>query len=329
MPASPLPARGGSGARRFGLVRLISVLGAACALSGCAPARTGTIWDVYSVGNGPNSGIIWTEYGVIVVDTQETPDGGYLAQQYASQLSQRLWEALSRSRGNLAVKTAHPPVLYAMNTSHSAPRWFGNQGFAKAEIISSGATRRLMQENFDSLRREASGRHNRRELEDLKSTLPTLSVEGSGITLHTPQSDVRFIVLAKGAVPGQSVAWLESERVLFAGDLLPGSGVPDARGRDLEGWIEALSFAVKLDPARVVPGSGAPSDVRGLAALRNYLSRLWSEAGAKVQAGSPVEEAAAKLDLPEFKDWENYKVNHLGNAVEACRQWAESRARRP
>ena len=309
-----------------------AVVATLCALSagGCGANRAGgRIWDYYSVHGGPNSGIIWTEYGVIAVDTQETPSGGYLVSQQAAQTSQKLWEEFNRAGGNLIKRTDPPPVLYVMNTSHLPAAWFGNQSFTQAEIISSAVSRKLMRDEFDLLKGEVSGRHSRRELEDLRMTLPTMSVEGE-LALHTPQSDIRFIVLPSAPLPGMSVVFLESERVLFAGALVPGRGIPDARGRRIPEWIEALEFVEKLNPVAVLPASGAPVEGRRLAALRDYLSRLWAAAGTAAEgAAATAEEAATdpKFDLPEFREWENYGLLHRANVAEALRQRAGGRAR--
>ncbi|MCX7805747.1 MAG: hypothetical protein N3A38_11240, partial [Planctomycetota bacterium] len=290
----PLAAARGDGRRRAAIPAAVAAL-AVLVLTGCGRPSHGRIWDFYSARGGTNSGIIWTEYGTIVVDAQETPSAGYMACQQASLASQRLWEARNRARGDLIKRGEPPPVLYLMNTSHLPQSWFGNQSFTKAEIISSGETRRLMRREFEVLRKEAASRHPRRDLEDLKMTLPTLTVESGAMTLHTPQSDVVFIVLPKAPLPGQAVVFLESEKVLFAGSLVPGSGIPDVRGRDIPAWIEALEFVEKLEPAYVLPASGQPMEGRSLARLRNYLSELWSVARAEAAGRKDGAAGAAKI----------------------------------
>ncbi len=95
------------------------------------------------------------------------------------------------------------------------------------------------------------------------------------------------IILHDGHSPGHAAVWLESSRVLLAGDMLSDIELPLADETGLEAYDLALgSLAQYVRRARIlVPGHGHPTDspMRRWVADRRYLDAIL--------AGRPVEDA--------------------------------------
>ena len=75
--------------------------------------------------------------------------------------------------------------------------------------------------------------------------------------------------------PGDLLAWLPEQRVLFSGDVVYSDRMPSTNAGDIEQWIGFLDELVQLQPVAVVPGHGALTDVRGVQRLQALLRDLW------------------------------------------------------
>lgn len=107
--------------------------------------------------------------------------------------------------------------------------------------------------------------------------------------------------------PGDVVAWLPEQRVLFSGDLLFHGGTPLVLMGSVPGALRALKWLAAFDPATVVPGHGpvlGAAELPGVLAAheRYYRFVLDVVARGRAEDRTPLE-AATGVDLGEFADW--------------------------
>ncbi|MEV4223854.1 MBL fold metallo-hydrolase [Nonomuraea sp. NPDC049725] len=107
--------------------------------------------------------------------------------------------------------------------------------------------------------------------------------------------------------PGDVVAWLPEERVLFSGDLLFHGLTPLVFMGSLEGALRSLDWLAAFGAERVVPGHGPLTDAAGLpgvlAAHERYYRFVLDVARAGRAGGLTPLAAAREADLGEFAGW--------------------------
>ncbi|TDP91796.1 MBL fold metallo-hydrolase [Labedaea rhizosphaerae] len=137
--------------------------------------------------------------------------------------------------------------------------------------------------------------------------LPSVTV-ASELTVYT--GDRRVEVRHPGHpahTPGDLIAWLPDERVLFAGDLVFHGLTPLVLMGSIEGAMRALDWLAAFEPAVLVPGHGPVLPAAELpevfAKIERYLRLVGDAARAGKAAGIGPLEAARATDLGEFAEW--------------------------
>ena len=102
---------------------------------------------------------------------------------------------------------------------------------------------------------------------------------------------------------GDTLVWVSSARTVFTGDILFIEDHPIMWAGPASNWLKALDRIEALDPEIVVPGHGPVTDLRGVRAVRDYISYIYGEAQSRHRAGMDVEEAARDISLSDFESW--------------------------
>ncbi|MEO3807715.1 MBL fold metallo-hydrolase [Sphaerisporangium sp. B11E5] len=107
--------------------------------------------------------------------------------------------------------------------------------------------------------------------------------------------------------PGDVVAWLPGERVLFTGDLLFHGLTPLVLMGSVEGALRSLDWLATFGAAHVVPGHGPlipGADLPGvLAQHERYYRYVMDTARDGLRDGLSPLDTARRADLGEFADW--------------------------
>ncbi|WP_188192188.1 MBL fold metallo-hydrolase [Nonomuraea sp. SYSU D8015] len=107
--------------------------------------------------------------------------------------------------------------------------------------------------------------------------------------------------------PGDVVAWLPEERVLFAGDLLFNGLTPMVLMGSLDGALRSLDWLAAFEAEHVVPGhgplAGAAELPEILAVHERYYRFVLEVAGKGREQGLAPLAAAREADLGEFAEW--------------------------
>ena len=248
----------------------------------------------YTAEGDPNSGIVVTDQGVFVMDTQATP---VMAQ-----------DVIARIRNVTDV-----PVRYVVLTHYHAVRVLGASAYRPQEIIASQDTYDLIVERGAQDMKSEIERFPRlfQAVETIPGlTWPTMTFKGE-MTLWLGKLEVRLIQLGRGHTKGDTVAWLPAQKILFSGDLVEFDATPYAGDAYFGDWPKTLDNIAALEPVALVPGRGAaltsPEMVqRGLAGTRAFVSDLYASVKAGAAQGKDLraiyKETHANLK-PKYGQW--------------------------
>jgi glyoxylase-like metal-dependent hydrolase (beta-lactamase superfamily II) len=121
---------------------------------------------------------------------------------------------------------------------------------------------------------------------------------------------VRLLALGPTHTRGDTIASVEGDRVLFAGDIvMNGTFVAFASPySSVRAWLAALDRLTPLQPTRIVPSHGGMGDASLIAQDRTYLSAVQRRARELKAAGKSADEAATTITQEmqaQFPTWTN------------------------
>lgn len=209
---------------------------------------------------------------------------------------------------------ADHPLQTLVNTHSDPDHTFGNELLAArgVEIVASEAAAELMtQEAADAVTGTkrmpgALGDFARHifgpfDLEGITATGPDRTFTGEE-SVDVGGREVRLIQVGPAHTPGDALVYVPDARLLYAGDILFVGGTPIAWAGPIERWVAALDLILDMDVTAVVPGHGPVSGKAEVAAMREYLVFVETEARKRYEDGLGVDDAITTIDLGKFAD---------------------------
>jgi glyoxylase-like metal-dependent hydrolase (beta-lactamase superfamily II) len=252
----------------------------------------------YTAEGDPNSGIIVTDQGVFVIDTQATP---VMAQ-----------DVIARIRAVTDI-----PVRWIVLSHYHAVRVLGASGYGAEFIIASQGTHDLIVERGEQDMHSEIGRFPRlfRAVESVPGlTWPNIVFEDRMVLHLTYKGRPRTIEIAhvgRGHTKGDTIVWLREDRILYSGDLVEYAATPYTGDAYLRDWPATLDRLEAMQPVALVPGRGAalttPESVKaGLDGTRDFIRMMYGSVEAAARAGRPLnavyKETYDRLK-PKFGHW--------------------------
>jgi glyoxylase-like metal-dependent hydrolase (beta-lactamase superfamily II) len=239
----------------------------------------------FKVGMVPNVGIVVGSRATLVVD----PGMGFKNGQVV------LREVQKVSQG---------PDIYIVNTHFHPEHTTGEAAFPpSAQVIRAAA----QQQDVDEMGMQWVERFRQRspEIDDLLKGVtfrPPTEIFEKEKGLDLGGVRVRLIRLGPGHTRGDTVVFVEGDRVLFSGDLamknlFPAFATPQSDSRT---WLASLDQLAGLQAMQLVPAHYEITDGSAIDGYRSYLNALQSRVAALKQQGKSSEEAATLL-AAEFK----------------------------
>lgn len=243
----------------------------------------------YTAEGDPNSGVIIGERAILVSDATATP-------------------AMARDLIRQIRTVSDMPIRYVLLTHYHAVRVLGASAFAAegcTDIIASQGTYELIVERGAQDVKSEMERFPRlfRGAEEIPGlTWPTLVVAGGDpvrgevpgrITLDLGGVSVQIWSPGPGHTRGDTIAWVEEEKVLFSGDLVEYEAGVYTGDAQLEEWPATLEALRALGAEALVPGRGEA--MKGKADVNKALDYTQRWVRTLFQAGR--EAVAAKMDL--------------------------------
>ncbi|MGE0098949.1 MAG: MBL fold metallo-hydrolase [Hydrogenophaga sp.] len=240
----------------------------------------------YTAEGDPNSGVIIGDKFIMVSDATATP-------------------AMARDLIQQIRKVSDKPIKYVLLTHYHAVRVLGASAYAAegaTEIIASRGTLELIVERGAEDMQSEMERFPRlfRGADSVPGlTWPTLVVgdgkPGRQGSLEVDLGGVKVQIWhpGPGHTRGDTIAWVEEEKVLFSGDLVEYEAGVYTGDAQLEEWPATLEALRSLKAEYIVPGRGEA--MKGNADVNKALDYTQRWVTTLFQAGK--EAAAAGMDL--------------------------------
>ncbi len=264
------------------LLLILAVTAAPLGASGPVLTEVGPgIYAFIGKNGATNSGVVVTEAGVVVIDTQGPKE-----------LAGKLRRGITR--------VTDSPVIFAVNTHYHGDHTFGNQYFKDAyAIIAQENARTALIEKDAPHRARFKGFFGKTSLDGFILTPPGATF-ASELTLWA--GGRTFIITHPGRAhtDGDAYVYMPDEGVVFTGDLLYKGRVPWLGDGDSGGAIRALDELLALDAEVYVPGHGPVAGRADLLAYKKYLTDLRREVRRLKVAGRTIDEVKEEIRLPEY-----------------------------
>lgn len=249
---------------------------------------------VYSAEGDPTSGVIIGDESVMVVDTRSTPVA-------AEDLIRRIREVTDK------------PIEYVLLSHYHAVRVLGASAYDAKYIISSEATRELIEERGEQDYKSEVERFPRL-FEGVESvpglTWPNVTFN-ERMTLWMGGLEVQIMHLGRGHTRGDTVAWLPKQKILFSGDLVEHGATPYTGDAYLADWPHTLQRVRALEPEFLVPGRGdacrgAAECEEAISQTQAFVTELYNSVSEGVAQDAPLKDVydrtVARL-RPQFGEW--------------------------
>jgi cyclase len=230
--------------------------------------------DVYCLyGQGGNIGILKTDEGLLVVDSQ----------------FKGIADKVLKTIATISTK----PIKYLVNTHYHGDHTNGNEVIGKdAVIIMTPICKASLIKN------QKEGEAQPAYLSKVKSWEKDMEIKMGG-------ENVKLLHFGGGHTAGDLVVVFEKSKVIHTGDLFfhgmpPYIDVKD--GSDTENWIRTIeALCEKYPDYKIIPGHGKVTDTENYLKFAGYLKYLRKEVAAAIKAGKTKEQAMETIDLEPYQ----------------------------
>jgi glyoxylase-like metal-dependent hydrolase (beta-lactamase superfamily II) len=255
----------------------------------------------------PNVGIVVGSRATLIVDPG---------------MGRRSGEAVLRE----AQKLSRNAEIYIVNTHFHPEHTTGEAGFpASAKVIRAAAQQQDIEElGMQWVKTFASRSAQVAEvLDGITGFRKPAEIFERDRVLDLGGVRVRLLRLGPGHTRGDTVFFVEEDRILFSGDLamsriFPAFATPQSRAGS---WIASLEAMDALRATRLVPAHGELADASIIGRYRDYLIALRARIGELKRAGKSSDEAAEAVRAefpPKYPDWaQPLRVVAAANAIYA------------
>lgn len=250
------------------------------------------VWALF--GRGGNIGVVITDGGVVVIDTQYESVAPAIVEQIRALTDQ--------------------PIRYIVNTHLHGDHVGGNAVLQRYGVVVAHKN------TYDRMLAgwEGTGMPGRED------GLPQLTFQDE-LRLYLGGVEIQLFHLGRGHTDTDVVVWIPSENVVHVGDLFfnkmaPYVDMPNGAHTGL--WISFIDGVIqRINPdTRVIPGHGELSDVDGLRGMGRFLQAVRS-AVQKAHAEGKSREEILSLTLSdlgeEFADWNGRRLSMALSAAYA------------
>jgi cyclase len=216
---------------------------------------------------------------------------------------------------SMSAVTERAPIGTVVNTHANGDHCYGNGAVGAGEVIASRSSAAEMEDvpaamlaGLVAMAPELGdvGDYITRifgsfRFEEVEPAPPTQTFTGS-MTVDVGDVAVHLREVGPAHTRGDILVEVPERGTVFTGDILFNGGTPVVWSGPFSNWIAACDRIIDTGWPTIVPGHGplaGPDDVR---AVRDYLSWLLDEVGARQATGMTVPETIADIDLGAWAD---------------------------
>lgn len=260
---------------------------------------TDHVWAIpdFNVGLVPNVGIVVGSKATLVVDTGLGPRNG---------------EAIVREMKKVSKNADVYVVLTHYHPEHS----LGAGAFTGAKLVMTRIQQQDMTELGKSIQDTFASRSplNKELLDGVPYPKPDILFDREH---RLDLGGVHVRLMWRGPAPmhtrGDTMVWVEEDRVLFTGDVVMSQRFLAAQNdASLKTWLSVLDELAALKPLHVVPSHGKLGDATLIARDREFVQAVQARVGALKREGKSVDDAVAAV-IAEIAP----KYPEFGNATNA------------
>jgi glyoxylase-like metal-dependent hydrolase (beta-lactamase superfamily II) len=259
-------------------------------------AELGSDLYAFTAEGDPNTGVIVGDDGVMVIDTQATPE--------------MAGDVIARVR-----KVTDKLIRYVVLSHYHAVRVLGASAYGAEQVIASDATRGLIAERGKEDWDSEVGRFPRlfRNAASVPGlTWPTITFPDR-MTLWLGRRRVELMHLGRGHTAGDIVAWVPDARAMFSGDLVEYHSACYCGDAYFADWPKTLEVLAGFAPRAVVPGRGDalrnPVEVGdGIRLTRDFLSTLYGSVSESAAKGLTLRNAFARANEAMAPRFGNFAI---------------------
>jgi cyclase len=205
-------------------------------------------------------------------------------------------------------KTTDKPIRYVFDTHYHGDHADGNQMFAAigATPVASEDSR----SQFDTKGLagfEKSKQTNPAVYGKLNYQKPILYFPRK-LVIDDGTQRVELIHFGHAHTPGDAVAWLPKQGLLFTGDACVNGAFNYAGDGNTASWIRVLTEMQKLPVQRVCPGHGEMGGADVIEKQKRYFVELREAVQRLVDKGRTLDQIRQQIEVPSFKEWTGVDV---------------------
>jgi cyclase len=227
-----------------------------------------------------NAGILRGSRGAVLIDTS-----------FTARRARRLADTVAQ--------LTPLPVRTVINTHHHGDHTYGNFVFPEATVIAHERCR----EAVLSTGLATTNMFPEVEWGAIEIVAPFVTFSDR-LSVFVDDLKVELVEMGPAAhTTNDIVAWIETERVLFSGDLVLHGATPFVLMGSVSGALHVLDRLRSFDSRLIVPGHGAVCGPETIDDQASYLRLVQETAAAAAAQGLSALEAARDCDLGRFAAW--------------------------
>ena len=243
-------------------------------------------------------GFIVCPKGVILISSGATPAGAHLIEQTIAGITSK-------------------PIRWIINIGAQDHHWLGNSYFVNkgAEIVALGRTvkaqKQYVAEHLERLKRFVG-----KEAEAVRPVYASRIVDADRADLTLGGVHIELIWPGNGHFPGDAVAWLPDQRLVFTGDFVFNDRMLGVHPfSQVVEWRKAFKRIAALEPRVLVPGHGFPGPLaKAQRDTGDYLDFLVEKVGKALDDWKDLGETTDTLgDASQFRYLKFYDGWHRRN----------------
>ncbi|EAQ98280.2 MBL fold metallo-hydrolase [Congregibacter litoralis] len=216
------------------------------------------------------------------------------------------------------------PVRYVINENGQGHAFLGNSYWSELGVPI--IAQRLAIEEIQAHGERSLAQMRERmgaSVDSAKVVLPDIAVEDSYI-LDLEGQRIELRRFGRAHSPGDLSVWLPEQRLLIAGDIAFHERLlgifPDS---DVDAWIDSFDVMATLEPEKVIPGHGGPTDIDTIRYYtQGYLKFLRDEVEAILDDDGDLSDAY-EIDQSAYSDLDTFEELARKNAGRLFRQMEE------